>query len=390
MRVYFDNAATTPVDSEVMKSMLPFFSEKFGNPSSVHSFGQEAEAALSESRDKIAKVLGAKSKEIIFTSGATESNNLAILGVAEYFARKKPHFITSKIEHPAVLETFKELKKRGFDVDFINVTPEGLVRIDEIEKKIKKNTVLVSVMLANNEIGTLQPVREIAPLIEAVRKKRTAKDLPLYLHTDAAQAFNYIPCSVDYLGVDLLTISGQKIFGPKGIGCLYVRESVKIKPIAFGGHQEHGLRPGTINVPLIVGLGKAMELADRDRASNIKKVKKLQDKIWSEIQKIKDVRLNGDWQQRLPNNLNVSFKNAEGESILMMLDMEGFAVSTGSACSSGSLEPSHVLTAIGVKPQWTHGSVRISLGKYNTEVEAKQFLNVLPKIIERLRKMAPK
>lgn len=390
MRIYFDNAATTPADPQVVEAMLPYFSEKFGNPSSVHSFGQEAEAALEESRDKVANALGCEPKEIIFTSGATESNNLAILGIAQSFKSKKPHIITTKIEHPSVLETFQELKKQGVQVDFLNVDKKGIFKMAELKKLIKKNTVLISIIFANNEIGTVQPIKQMSELIEKERKARKGKGMPIYFHTDAAQAFNYIPCNVDYLGCDLLTLSAQKVFGPKGVGVLYVRENTKISPISYGGHQEAGLRPGTINVPLIVGFAKAVEIADKDRVANVKKVKNLRDKIWEGLQKIKDVQLNGDPENRIPNNLNVSFKNAEGESILMMLDMEGIAVSTGSACSSGSLEPSHVLTAMGIKPEWSHGSLRISLGKFNTEIEANQFLNVLPKIIEKLREMAPK
>lgn len=245
-------------------------------------------------------------------------------------------------------------------------------------------------MFANNEIGTIQPIKEIGEIVKKERQKRKDKDLPIYFHTDAAQAFNYAPCKVDYLGCDLLTISGQKIFGPKGVSSLYVRTGTKISPISFGGHQENGIRPGTINVALNVGLAKAMEIAEEDREKNIKKVKGLRDKIWQGIEQIKDVQLNGDLENRLPNNLNVSFKNAEGESILMMLDMEGIAISTGSACSSGSLEPSPILTAMGIKPEWSHGSLRITLGRFNTEVEVNQFLNVLPKIIDKLRDIAPK
>jgi len=389
MNIYFDNAATTPVDPEVVEAMLPYFIEKFGNPSSIHSFGQEAESALEDSRETIAQTLGCKSKEVFFTSGATESNNIAILGLAEQFKDKKAHFITSKIEHPSVLETFQELKKKGFEVDFVKVDNKGLIKLDELKKLIKKNTVLISVMFANNEIGTVQPIKEIGDLVKEEREKRKSKDLPIYFHTDAAQAFNYIPCKVDYLGCDLLTVSGQKIFGPKGVSMLYVRSGTKISPITFGGHQEGGLRPGTINVALNVALAKAMEIADRDREKNINKVKSLTDRIWQGIQKIENVQLNGDEENRLPNNLNVSFKNAEGESILMMLDMEGIAVSTGSACSSGSLEPSHVLTAMNIKPEWSHGSLRITLGRFNTEVEVNYFLKVLPQVIEKLREIAP-
>ncbi|HUT22150.1 MAG TPA: cysteine desulfurase family protein [Candidatus Bipolaricaulota bacterium] len=389
-RIYFDNAATTKVDPQVLEAMLPFFTEKFGNPSSIHSFGQEAEAALTEAREKIADILGCQPKEAIFTSGATESNNLAILGVYESFKDKKPHFITSAIEHPAVLETFKELKNRGCEVDIIGVDHEGMIKLDELKAKIKKDTALVSIMYANNEIGVVWPIEEIAKIVAEAREKRTDKDLPIYLHTDAAQAFNYLPCKVNYLGCDLLTISGQKIFGPKGVGLLFIRNNTKISPITFGGHQEGGLRPGTINVALNVGLAKAMEMAEKNRAANVKKVKSLQDKLAEEILKIKDTKINGSLEHRLPNNLNISFKGAEGESILMLLDMEGIAVSTGSACSSGSLSSSHVLTAMGIKPEWSHGSLRITLGRFNTEVEVRQFLKVLPGIIEKLRQMSPK
>jgi len=390
MRIYFDNAATAPVDPEVLEAILPYFTEKFGNPSSIHSFGQETALALDRSREKCAEIINAKPNEIIFTGGATESNNLAILGLAEKFKAENPHFVTSKIEHPSVLETMNELKKRGFAIDFVKVDKQGIIDVAELKKSIKKNTVLVSIMYANNEVGSIQPVEEIAKAIKQEKNKRKKTDLPVYFHTDAAQAFNYLSCKTDYLNCDLMTLSGQKIFGPKGIGLLYLKENTQLKPIHFGGHQEFGFRPGTINVPLIAGMAKAMETAEKDRAVNIKKVKGLVDKIWDNIRQIKNIQLNGSPENRLPNNLNVSFKNVEGESVLMMLDMEGIAVSTGSACTSGSLEPSHVLSAMGVKPEWTHGSIRISLGKFNTEIEVNRFIKVLPPIIEKLRDMAPK
>ncbi len=389
--IYFDNASTTRVDSRVLDAMLPFLIDDFGNSGSLHSFGQITLGAVDDSRKKVADFLGANSQEIIFTSGATESNNLAIQGVVNFFLGKKQkiHIITSKIEHPSVLQVFKEMKKRGVEVDFIGVDENGVVFLDELKKKIKEETVLVSIMYANNEIGTIQPMAEIAEIIRAERLRRTKDDFPLYFHTDAVQAINYLPMGVDFLGVDLLTFSGHKIYAPKGIGVLYVRKEVKIKPLFFGGHQEYGLRSGTDNVAGIVAIAKALEIISIEQRKEVQKVRVVKEKLIRELEKFNAFKFNGKIEKQLPNVINISFLNAEGESILMLLDMDGIAVSTGSACSSGSLEPSHVLTAIGRSPEWAHGSVRISLGRFNTEMEVPVFIKSLKNIIERLRNMAP-
>ena len=391
-QIYFDNAATTPVDPRVLKAMLPYLEKEFGNYGSIHSFGQRALAAVDGARDKIAEFLNCDSQEVIFTSGATESNNLAIQGVINYFLNKneKVQAITSTIEHPSVLEVFKLLKKKqSVEVDFAPVDAVGVVKLATLKKLVKPNTVLISIMYVNNEIGSIQPITEIAELVRTEKAQRGIKGLPLYFHVDAAQAVNYLNCDVKKLGVDFLTVSGHKICGPKGIGALFIRRRVKIEPLYVGGHQEYGLRPGTLNVASIAGLGKAFELAIKERRRSSMKLEKIKKFLTREISKIPETRFNGDLERQLPNIVNVSFKNAEGESILMMLDMKGIAVSTGSACSSGSLEPSHVLMAMGIKPEWSHGSVRISFGRFNTEAEARQLVQSLKAIVAKLRKMAP-
>lgn len=392
MPIYFDHAATTPLDPRVFTAMLPYLKKEFGNSGSIHSFGQRALAAVDAGRDKIAEFLNCDPQEIIFTSGATESNNLAIQGVANYFLNKgaQVHAVTSTIEHPSVLEVFRFLKKKqAVEVDFASVDAAGVIDLNALQKLIKPNTVLISIMYANNEVGAIQPIKKIFKFVETERAKRGAKGLPLYFHVDAAQAVNYLHCDVQRLGVDFLTISGHKIYGPKGIGALFIRRGVKIEPLCVGGHQEYGLRPGTLNVASIVGLGEAVELAAKERKAATAKLNKIKKFLLKEISKISETRFNGAPERQLPNIVNASFKNAEGESILMMLDMKGIAVSTGSACSSGSLEPSHVLTAMGIKPEWSHGSVRISLGRFNSEAEARQLVHALKKIITKLRRMAP-
>ncbi|MFH0779500.1 MAG: cysteine desulfurase family protein [Parcubacteria group bacterium] len=393
--IYFDNSASTQVDERVLGVMRPFFIENFGNAHSVHSFGQTALAAVDEAREKIAGFLNCGSQEIIFTSGATESNNLAINGVvSELNKKQKVHCVTTKIEHPSVLEVVKNLEKSGaIEANYLKVDAAGKIDVENLKKTIKPNTVLVSIMYANNEVGSIQPIREVAEVISNERKQRI-NDLPLYLHVDAVQAVNYLTCDVQELGVDLLSFSGHKIYGPKGVGALFIRKGIKIKPIVCGGGQEYGLRSGTLNVPSIVGLGKAVELIKEgtrlDSARrDIIKIKKIKEKIVKGLKKIEDIRFNGAGDSQLPNIINVSFKKAEGESILMMLDMAGVAVSTGSACSSGSLEPSPVLSAMGVQPEWSHGSIRVSLGRFNTEAEATIFLKEIEPIIKKLRQMAP-
>ncbi len=386
---YFDNSATTRVDERVLEAMLPYLKNEFGNAGSIHSMGQVAQDALDSSRNSIARHLNCASDEIYFTSGATESNNLVLRGVAELFlAQKKPiHIITSAVEHPSVARVCQDLAKHEMiEVDYCPVDEHGIVKIDKLEKLIKENTVLVSIMYANNEVGSVQPIREIATLL---RKYKQYRDLPLYFHTDAVQAMNYLSVDVKKLGVDALTFSGHKIYSLKGIGGLFLSKEVKIKPLFSGGHQESGLRPGTENIPAIAGLAKAVDLIASERESNFKNALAIKQKIKSGLSEISDIKFNGDHETALPNIVNVSFKKAEGESLLMLLDMDGICVSTGSACSSGSLEPSAVLTAMGLPPEWSHGSIRISIGKFNTLEEAEKLIESLKNSVTKLRQMAP-
>lgn len=390
-KIYFDNSATTPIAPRVFTAMRLYLEKEFGNPGSIHSFGQRALSAVDKARDKIAEFLNCEPQEIIFTSGATESNNLAIQGVVNYFLKRgeKIHLITSKIEHPSVLEVMKMTEKRGVAVSYLGVDSFGVVKTNALKKIIRPETVLVSIMYANNEVGSIQPICEIAKCVKTERTRRGAKGLPLYFHIDAVQAVNYLDCDVQNLSADFLTLSGHKICGPKGIGVLFARRGVKIEPLCFGGHQEYKLRPGTLNVAGIVGLGKAIELVQKEQNASVKKLKKMKRALIDKLSKIPEIRFNGDGLRQLPNIVNISFYRAEGESILMMLDMAGIAVSTGSACSSGSLEPSHVLSAMGIKPEWSHGSVRISLGRFNSEAEVAPFVRKLEAIIKKLRSMAP-
>ncbi|KKR07289.1 MAG: Cysteine desulfurase [Parcubacteria group bacterium GW2011_GWC2_39_14] len=392
-QIYFDNAATTAVDPKVLEAMLPYFQEHFGNASSLHSYGQTAQGAVDEARDKVANYLKCKSQEIIFTAGATESNNLVIQGIVNYLSQnnKSLHIITSKIEHPSVLEVFRFLEKQKLaEVSYLDVDQFGLISIEKLKKTIKSNTVLVSIMYANNEMGAIQPIQQVGELIKKVRTERGAKSLPLYFHVDAVQGLNYLDCEVDTLGADALSASGHKIHGPKGIGFLYLRAGVKVRPVNYGGHHEYNLRPGTLNVPAIVGLGKAVELVKNYKNKNVIKIKKIKEALINDLKKIDNIRFNGPENGcQLPNIINVSFLKAEGESILMMLDLAGIAISTGSACSSGSLEPSPILTAMGIKPEWSHGSVRVSLSKFNSLPEVKVFVQELKIAIAKLRKMAP-
>lgn len=376
-RIYFDNAATTAVDKEVLNAIQPYFSEKYGNASSLHSFGTDAKDALEESREKIAKLLSVKSNEIIFTSGGTESDNMALKRIA-CNSDKGNHIITSKIEHPAILETCKLLEKMGFKISYLNVNRDGIVNVDELKKSITKDTILVSVMHVNNEIGTIQPIEEIGKI---------CKEKEIYFHTDAVQSFGKIKLNLE--NVDLASLSAHKIYGPKGVGALYVKEGTKIKALLHGGGHEFGLRAGTENIPSIVGFAKAAEIAYRDMEKNDKKIKELRDYLLDEILKIKDVFLNGSRVKRINNNINVSFRYIEGESLVLRLDNKGIACSTGSACSTKELKPSHVLLAIGLKHEEAHGSLRISLGKYNTKEEAEYFLKVLPETVNELRRISP-
>ena len=380
-RVYLDHNATTPTHPEVVKAMLPYYEEVFGNASSIHQFGQQARKAIDKAREKVADFIGAKPEEIVFTSGGTEADNFAIKGVAYANEKKGNHIITSSIEHHAVLNPCKYLEKQGFQVTYIPVDRYGLFNPDEVKKAVTKETILITIMHANNEVGTIEPIAEIGKI---------AKEKGICLHTDAVQTVEKIPVNVDKLNVDLLSLSGHKIYGPKGIGALYIRKGTRIQPLIQGGHHEKNRRAGTENVPAIVGLGKAIEIAKETMEGESIRLTNLRNKLCSGIgEKIDHVHLNGHPGKRLPNTLNMSFEFIEGESIILSLDMKGIAVSSGSACTSGSLEPSHVLKAMGVDPAIAQGSIRFSLGKDNTEEDINYVLEVLPEIIARLRAMSP-
>ena len=403
-RVYFDNAATTQVSPEVLSEMTPYFSQIYGNASEPHSWGDEAKKGINQAREQVADVLGAKPSEIFFTSCATESINLAHKGLIEAArgegrgASEKPHIITTQIEHKAVLETCKHLEKLGLaEVTYLPVDQYGLVSIGDVEKAIKENTVLVSVMYVNNEVGTIEPIVEIGKMIKEVNITRLAPRLPckglplLKFHTDATQAIQYMDCNVDTLGVDMLSMTGHKLHAPKGIGALYIRKGMSMVRQQDGGAQELGLRAGTENVPYIVGLGKAIELARSGKwEDRSEKIERLRDKLIAGILKITGTKLTGHSEKRAPHIASFVFEGIEGEAMLLYLSEEGIAVSSGSACTSGSLEPSHVLTAMGIPPEIAHGSVRFSLSKYTTEDEIEYTLKVLPGVVKRIRKMAPK
>jgi cysteine desulfurase len=394
-KIYLDYASTTPVDPRVFAVMKPYFSAKFGNPSSMHSFGQEASEAAEKARAQAADFFGCEPGEIIFTSGATESNNFALKGaiiarVSHFNAKKiKPHIITTQFEHSCVLNSCKKLEEQGMaEVTYLPIGKDGLVSVNELKKNIKPNTALVTIMYVNNEIGTIQPIKEIGKLIA---KENTSREEKILFHTDAVQAVNYLDCKVDNLGVDLLTASAHKIYGPKGVGLLFVRKYTPLKRIQDGGGHEYGLRSGTLNVPGIVGLGEALEIAQQERARNYKIVEKLRDHVFDRVMKeIKGAKINGSKIKRIPANANFIFRDVEGEGMLLGLDMEGIAVSTGSACSSGDLRPSHVLVAIGISEEDSHGSLRVTLGKYTTKQEIDFFVDTLKEIVARLRKIAGK
>ena len=380
-KIYLDYAATTPVDSKVLKAMLPYLRKEFGNASSIHGFGQRALAAIDEAREKVAGLLACEPREIIFTGSATEANNLAIFGIAD----KGSHIITSQIEHRSVLEPCGVLQKKGVEVDYLPVDNEGRVDPAEVKKAIKPNTVLVSIMYANNEIGTVQPIAEIAKVI-----RRASSGKKIYFHTDAVQALNYLDCDVRKLQVDLLTLSGHKIYGPKGVGALFVKKGTPLRSLICGGGQEMGLRSGTENVAGIVGLGWAVQELQNPKIKmhNIK-LRQMRDKlIRGVLRVIPDSRLNGHAKLRLPNNINLSFKGVEGEALVIALDQKGIACSTGSACSTKSLEPSHVLLAIGLTYEQAHGSLRITLGRYTSDKEIEKFLKVLPVLVKKLREIS--
>jgi len=405
-RIYLDNSATTKPDQDVVKTMEHINSKYFANPSSVHSFGQDARKIVDEARDFMAFYLNCDSSEIVFTSGGSESDNLAIKGIVEASKIEKPHVITSQIEHHAVLDTIVELEREGrIEATYIKPKSNGVIKVEDAEAAIKENTALVSIMYINNEIGTVEPIREIGKMIERVNKKRGEKN-KVFFHTDAVQAAEYFQMGTKYLHVDFLTITAHKFYGPKGVGLLFVKKGTPIKHQIVGGGQESKFRAGTENVAGIAGMHRAvvdmlkrkadgkMEEAKKSLPSlqvysETKRIKKLRDKLSKGLLEISNSRINGCKTRRSPNNLNISFKNAEGESILMMLDQAGIAASSGSACTSGSLEPSHVLTAIGVTHEWSHGSIRLTLGKDTTEEEIDKVIETMPGIIERLRTMSP-
>lgn len=379
-RVYLDHAATTPLHPKVLEAMLPFYNELFGNPSSIHQFGREVAIHVDKAREKVAKAINAGSpKEIFFTSGGTEADNLAIFGVAQALKNKGKHIITSVIEHHAVLDACEALEKEGYELTKIPVDENGTIDLEVLKSSIRTDTILITLMHANNEVGTIQPIKEVVKI---------AKEKGIYVHTDSVQTFGNIEVDVQDLGVDLLTISAHKIYGPKGVGALYIRKGTKIKSLVFGGGQERKIRPGTENVPGIIGFGEAAEhcVATLKECENMVK---LRDKLIEGLLKMEDVKLNGHPTNRLPGNVNVSIEYIEGEALLLSLDMEGIAASSGSACTSGSLDPSHVLMAMGLSHQTAHGSLRLTLGKGTTEEDIDYCLKVVPEVVERLRRMSP-
>ena len=381
--VYLDYAATTPVAREVLKAMLPYFSNKFGNPNSLHAFGREAREAIEKSRDVVASLINAKSNEIIFVSSGTEADNMAIKGYALANRQKGKHILISSIEHKAVINAAKWLKHFGFDVEFVNVDASGIIKLDELEAKIRKDTILVSIMTVNNEIGTIQPIKEIA---------RICSEKGIAFHTDAVQALGKLKIDVKKTGIDMLSGSSHKVYGPKGVGLLYKREGIKIEPLLHGGGHEFGLRSSTENTAGIVGFAKALQLCYKEINKEAKRQEKLRDKIIKEVLSYDfiKVKLNGAWpKHRIFNNANFSFYGIEGEALVLLLDEAGIACSTGSACSEKTLRPSHVLLAIGLKPEEAHGSLRITLGRYTTKKDIDYFLSVLPNAIKKLKEISP-
>ena len=379
--VYLDNNATTPVDRRVYEAMSPYLFEKFGNPSTLYSIGAEARAAVEEARKRVADLVGARPDEIVFTGCGSESDNMALKGVAFAHMERGKHIIVSSIEHHAVLNTAAYLEKIGFEVTYLPVDRHGLVDPNDLRRAIRSDTVLVSIMLANNEIGTIQPVKELCSV---------SHEKGVLFHTDAVQAAGKLKIDVEELGVDLLSLSAHKIYGPKGVGALYIRKGTKIHPLIHGGHQERGRRAGTENVAGIVGFGKAAEIALQEMEEEVVRIAELRDRLEMGIlERIEDVIVNGHPEKRLPNTTNISFCYIEGEAIILKLASRGIYASTGSACSSDTLEPSHVLMAIGLSPEVGHGSVRFSLGKFNTADDVDRTLEVLPEVVSNLREMSP-
>ena len=380
-RIYFDHAATTPVDPRVLEKMMPYFTEKFGNPNSQHFFGRETVSAVDDARDAIAACIGAKPSEIYFTSGGTEADNWALRGAVHAFAARGRHLIVSAVEHPAMISAAKELVKEGFDVTFAEVDEYGLVDLEKLEKAIRPDTIFVGVMTANNEVGTIQPVKEIAALCKA---------RGIVFFTDAVQAAGAIPLDVKALGADMLSFSAHKFYGPKGVGALYVRSGLRIGKLIAGGHQERSMRGGTTNVPAVVGMAQALRIACAELEKNAAYVTSLRDRFIKRVlAEIPYVKLNGHPEKRLPANANFSFRYIEGESLLFSLDLKNIAVSSGSACSSGSLEPSHVLLAMGLPEGLAHGSIRFSFGKDNTVEQVDYAVDALKEITVKLRALSP-
>jgi len=378
---YFDNASTTPVDKRVLEDMLPYFSEHFGNPSSLHDYGDRAHSALDNARSQAAALIGADEDEIYFTSCGTESNNFALWGIARALKGKGMHIVSSAIEHPSIINPLKEMKKEGWDITQIGVDSYGSVDPDDIKKAIKKDTVLISVMHANNEVGTIQMVKEISKI---------AGENDIIFHSDGAAAAGIIPVNIKKLGVNAYSFSSQQMYGPKGAAALYLRKGTRIKPLLLGGTQERGRRAGTENIPAIVGFGRACKLAKDEMDKNLKYITGLRDELINGIIKnIKNVKLNGHRTRRIPGSAHISFEFIEGESILLMLNMKGILTASGSSCASQALKSSHVLTEMGLSPTLAQGSISFSLGKFNTREDVKRTLEVLPPIVERLRKMSP-
>ncbi len=377
--IYMDHGATTPLKEEVLQEMLPYLKEIHGNPSSLHRFGREPRKALEKARERVASALGAEPEEIYFTSGGTEANNLAIQGVARALASRGRHIITSAVEHHAALDAVEYLGSNGFEVTFLPVDEYGMVDPEEVSSAINDGTILVTIMTANNEVGTLQPVEEIG---------RICRAKGVYFHTDAVQAIGHIPFNMEQMPIDMLSLSAHKFYGPKGVGALYVRRKTRVHKLQFGGGQERKLRPGTENVAGIVGLGKAIELVTANVEEKSRNLSRLRDRLVEGLLELPDVRLNGHPTRRLPGNVNVSVFYVEGESLLLSLDMKGIAASSGSACTSGSLEPSHVLMAIGLDHQAAQGSLRFTLGEGNTEEEVDYTTEAMREVVERLRKMS--
>lgn len=383
-RIFLDHASTTKIDPEVLKTMIPYFTTSYGNPSSIHSFGRDAREAVDEARTNVGDLLGARDDEILFTAGGTESDNLAIKGLAYMNKEKRttegPHIITSTIEHPGVLEVCKHLETQGFKVKYLPVDRDGYIDVDELQNSISKNTFLLTIMYANNEIGTIEPIQEIGKI---------AHDHDIIFHTDAVQAVSKIPIDVKKQHIDLLALSSHKIYGPKGVGALFKRNGVKLQPIIHGGGHEKGLRSSTLNVPGIVGLGTACKLAGTRMTKDIPNMKNLRDMLIKNLLQIEESHLNGHREKRLVNNAHLRFTGIEGESLLLGLDEQGIASSTGSACSSKKLQASHVLLAIGLDPVQAHGSIRLTLGRQNTKEEITTVSHVVPDVVEKLRRMSP-